>query len=236
MRPLNADIVGVKRKGLAPLHAVPLKPLQKKLSHGGVAVVGVEDVDVFWPQSCPFVHPCRRAVGPHFDLVQIRLRGALLKIVLRVVENIDRGLLHIPSTLGGSKQIGGRSIDWPVAVPKPQRIQDITRVHVLFHRQLGNAIGGVEPPGPQETVAMLIDHKRGQVIVTATVFEAVLIVGEDINKIVAPVIAPRHCPLAGTSGVVVRILAAAAVAAFEIARGINHQTGIAQAIAHRMGS
>ena len=59
--------------------------------------------------------------------------------------------------------------------------------------------------------------------------------GKDVDEIVAAVIAPRHRPLAGAAGVVVGVFAAAAVAALQIAGRVNHQTGVANPIAYRLG-
>src|SRR5467141_2469089 len=96
-------------------------------------------------------------------------------------------------------------------------------------------MGGVEAPWRQKTVPVLIDHEGGQVIVYAAVFEAILIVGEDVNEVVPPVVSPWHCPLAGSSRVIVRILAATAIPPFQVARRVDHQTGMAQAVSHRLG-
>ena len=65
---------------------------------------------------------------------------------------------------------------------------------------------------------MLVDDEGGQVVVFAAVLQAVLVVGEDVDKIVAAVIAPGHRPLAGAAGVVVGVLAAPPVAALQVAR------------------
>ena len=104
-------------------------------------------------------------------------------------------------------------------------IQDIARGDVVFDRQLRHVMGGVVAPRRQQAVAVLVDDKGGQVIVCATVFEAVLIVREDVNEIVAAMIAPGYRPLAGASGIVVGVLATAAIAAFQIARRIDDETG-----------
>src|SRR5688500_13222580 len=49
MRALDANIVRVKREGVAALHAVPLEPFEKELGHGGVTVIRVENVHVRRP-------------------------------------------------------------------------------------------------------------------------------------------------------------------------------------------
>src|SRR2546425_7834488 len=46
MRALDSDIAGVKREGLAALHAVPLKSFQEELAHDGISIVWVKDVDI----------------------------------------------------------------------------------------------------------------------------------------------------------------------------------------------
>src|SRR5882724_2849054 len=95
-------------------------------------------------------------------------------------------------------------------------------------------MGGVVPPRRQQSVAVLVDHKGGQVIMCATVFEAILIVREDVNEVVPPVIAPGYRPLAGSSRVVVGVLAAAAIPPFQVARRVDDQTGGAQTVSHRL--
>ena len=69
----------------------------------------------------------------------------------------------------------------------------------------------------------------------AAVFQAVLAVREDVDEIVAAVIAPGRGPLAGAAGVVVGVLAAAAIAAFEIAGRVDDETGVALAVTHGLG-
>ena len=64
----------------------------------------------------------------------------------------------------------------------------------------------------------------------AAVFQAVLTVREDVDEIVAAVIAPGCGPLARAAGVVVGVLAAAAIAAFEIAGRVDDETGVALAV------
>src|SRR5262245_52069387 len=77
MRTLDADITRVKRESISTLHAMPLERFQEKLGHGGVPIVGVEDVDVLWAKPGPLIHPPGRAAGPLFDFVQVWLGRAL---------------------------------------------------------------------------------------------------------------------------------------------------------------
>src|SRR5712691_4606627 len=107
MRTLDADIARVKREGLPALHAVPLECFQEELAHGGVPIVGVKDVDVLRAEPCTLIHPPGRAVGPIFYFVQVWLGSTLSEVVLRMVQHVDRRLLHIPSALGGREEIGG---------------------------------------------------------------------------------------------------------------------------------
>jgi len=79
---------------------------------------------------------------------------------------------------------------------------------------------------------MLIDDKGGEVVVLATVFQTVLIVREDVDEIVAAVIASGRRPLAGAAGEVVGVLATATIAAFEIAGRVDDETGVAKAVTH----
>src|SRR5262245_66620844 len=96
-------------------------------------------------------------------------------------------------------------------------------------------MAGVVPPWRQQAVAVLVDDKWGQGIVCAAVSEAILIVGEDVNEIVPTVISPGYRPLAGPSGIVVRVLAAAAIPTFQVARRVDDQTGMAQTVPHGLG-
>src|SRR4051812_499227 len=93
-------------------------------------------------------------------------------------------------------------------------------------------MSSVISPGLQKTVPMLIDHEGSQIIVGAAVFEAILIVGEDVNKVVPPVIPPGGRPLARASSIVVSVLAATAIPSFQIARWVDDQTGGAQTVPH----
>src|SRR5690348_16425488 len=86
VRPLDPDIAGVEREGVAAFDAVPLEALQEKLRHDRIAVVRIENIDVVGPQPCALIHPPGGAVGPVLDLVQIFLCAALPETVLRVVE------------------------------------------------------------------------------------------------------------------------------------------------------
>ena len=148
--------------------------------------------------------------------------------MLRVIEHIDRRLPHVAGALGGRKQIRGRCIDRPVAVPEPERVQDVARIDVILDRQLRHVVGGIVPPRRQQPVAVLVDDKGGEVVVLAAVFQAVLIVREDVDEIIAAVIAPGCGPLAGAAGVVVGVLATATIAAFEIAGRVDDETGVSK--------
>ena len=107
MRTLDADIARVKPESLTTLHPMPLECFQEELAHGGVPIIGVEDVDVLRPKPSSLIHPPGRAVGPLFDFIQIWLRRALSKVVLRMVQHVDRWLLHISGAVGGGEEIGG---------------------------------------------------------------------------------------------------------------------------------
>ena len=82
---------------------------------------------------------------------------------------------------------------------------------------------GVEPPRGEHAVAVLVDHKRRQIIMLAAVFKAVLIVRKNIDKVVTTVIAPRHGPLACAARVVIGVFTTAAIASFQVAAGVDHQ-------------
>src|SRR4029077_4326907 len=105
--------------------------------------------------------------------------------------------------------------------------QDIARIDVILDGELRYLVGGVVPPRRQQSIAVLVDDKGGEVVVLAAVFQAVLIVREDVDEIVAAVIAPGCRPLAGAAGVVVGVLATATIAAFEIACRVDDETGVA---------
>ena len=70
----------------------------------------------------------------------------------------------------------------------------------------------------------------------ASVFEAILVVGEDVDEVVAAVVAPRRHPLASALGVVLGVLSPTAVPAFQISRGVDHQTGVAFPVGHGLRS
>src|SRR5712691_8997219 len=82
---IDSDIASVKSEGITALHAVPLKSFQEELTHGGVAIVGVKDVDVLRAEPGTLIHPAGRAVGPVLDLVQVWLGGALPEVMLCMV-------------------------------------------------------------------------------------------------------------------------------------------------------
>src|SRR5438093_4755434 len=94
---------------------------------------------------------------------------------------------------------------------------------------------GVVPPRRQQAVAVLVDHKGSLVIVGAAVFGAILIVRGDVNEIVPPMIPPGYRPLAGASGVVIRVLTAATIPPFQVAGRVDDQTGGAQTVSHSLG-
>ena len=235
MRPVDADVPGIKGKGIAAFDPVPLKALQKELGHYGVAVIGIENVHLRRDQAGPLVHPRRRPVRPFLDFGQIGLGSAELKVVLGMVQHIDRRCFQGPGPLGSGEQVSRRRIHRAVAVPNPQGVQDVAGTDIVLHRDGVNAVIVVETPGGQHSVLVLIDDKGGQVVVLPAVFQAILVMGKDVDEIVAAVIAPRHGPLAGAAGIVVGIFAAAAVAAGQVAGGVNHQASIADPIAYGLG-
>ena len=65
-------------------------------------------------------------------------------------------------------------------------------------------------------------------------FRQYLPVREDVDEIVAAVIAPGCRPLACAAGVVVGVLATATIAAFEVACRVDDETGAANAVTHRL--
>jgi hypothetical protein len=93
-------------------------------------------------------------------------------------------------------------------------------------------VGGIVSPRREQPVAALVDDEGGEVGVLATVFQAVLTVQEDVDEIVAAVIAPGCRPLACAAGVVVGVLATSAIAAFEIACRVDNKTGVANSVTH----
>ena len=62
MRTLYPDVTGIECVGVSPLHSVPLKGLQPELGHGGVAIVGVEYVDVLGTEPSALEHHPGHAV------------------------------------------------------------------------------------------------------------------------------------------------------------------------------
>src|SRR5579872_901345 len=90
MRSLHPDVARVECEGIATFDAVPLEALKEELRHGCIAIVRIEYINVSRPKPGALIHPPRGAVGPVLDLVEIGLCAALLEIVLRVVEHIDR--------------------------------------------------------------------------------------------------------------------------------------------------
>jgi hypothetical protein len=88
-------------------------------------------------------------------------------------------------------------------------------------------VGGIVPPWCQQPVAVLVHDEGRELVLLAAVFQAVLIVREDVDEIVAAVIAPGCCPMACAAGVVIGVLAIATIAAFEIAGRVDDETGVA---------
>jgi hypothetical protein len=76
VRPLDPDIAGLEREGIAAFDAVPPEALQKELRHRGIAVVRIEYVNVRGAKPGTLVHSPGGAAGPVLDLVQIGLCGA----------------------------------------------------------------------------------------------------------------------------------------------------------------
>jgi hypothetical protein len=126
-------------------------------------------------------------------------------------------LPHVAGALGRREEIRGRCIDPPVAVPEPERVQDVARIDVSLDGELRYLVGGIVPPRREQAISVLVDDEGGEIVVLATVFQAVLTVREDVDEIVAAVIAPGCGPLACATDVVVSVLTTAAIAAFEIA-------------------
>jgi len=235
MRTLHSNVVRVKGERVSSLYAVPLEGLQKKLGHRSVTVVGVKNINICGAEPGALKHSPSGAVRPVFYLVQIRLGGALREIVLGMVEYVHGWLPHVPGALGSSDQVGGRGIDRPVTIKYPERIQDIPGIHVILLGKLNHPTGGIVAPRGQKSVSVLVDHKRGQVVVGPTVFLAILIVGEDVDEVVASVVPPGDRPLPGPICIILRVLAAAAIPAFEVSRWIYHQTGGAKPVGYGLG-
>jgi hypothetical protein len=109
-----------------------------------------------------------------------------------MIEHIDRRLPHVAGALGRREEIRGRYIDRPVAVPEPERVQDVGRIDVILDGELRYVVGGIVPPPREQPVTVLVDDEGGEVVVLATVFPAVLPV----------LLGPRHAPrmAAGSEG------------------------------------
>src|SRR5438477_11314646 len=91
---------------------------------------------------------------------------------------------------------------------------------------------GLYPHGVSSPLRCWLTTKGGEVVMLATVFQAVLTVREDVDEIVAAVIAPGCRPLACAAGVVVGVFATATIAAFEIAGRVDDETGVANSVTH----
>src|SRR6516162_7429319 len=170
VRSLDPDVAGIEREGVAAVDAVPLEALQKELRHRGIAVVRIEYIDVLGPKPGAPIHSPGGAVDPVLDLVQIFLCAALPEIVLRVIEHIDRRLLHVAGALGCREEICGRRVDRPVAIPEPQWVQDVARIDVILDGELRYLMGGIVPPRREQPIAVLVDDKGSKVVVLAAVF------------------------------------------------------------------
>src|SRR5205807_4063477 len=64
-------------------------------------------------------------------------------------------------------------------------VQDVARIDVILDGELRYLVGGIVPPRREQPVAVLVDDEGGEVVVLATVFQAVLTVREDVDEIVA---------------------------------------------------
>ena len=82
---------------------------------------------------------------------------------------------------------------------------------------------------------MLVDYKRSQVIVRPAVLQAVLIVWEYVNEVVAAMVTPRYCPLPRYLCVVLSVLAAPSIPAFEISGRIYDQARCAKTVSYGLG-
>jgi hypothetical protein len=71
---------------------------------------------------------------------------------------------------------------------------------------------------------MLVYDKGGNIIMGTPILKAILVVWEDIYKIVPTVISPRNAPLAIPGSGVGCIRSSAAILAFEITRRVYQQT------------
>ena len=97
---------------------------------------------------------------------------------------------------------------------------------------VNDTLCGIVGYSRDELVGQPVEALLGEVVVLAAVFPAVLTVREDVDEIVAAVIAPGCGPLAGALGIVVGVLATAPIAAFEIAGRVDDETGAANTVTH----
>src|ERR1700743_2780320 len=79
---------------------------------------------------------------------------------------------------------------------------------------------------------MLVDDEGSEIIVLAAVLPAILTVRKHVDEIVAAGIAPGSSTLACAACVVLRVLATATIAAFQIACRIDDEAGVANAVAN----
>src|SRR5882762_7138084 len=63
-----------------------------------------------------------------------------------MIEHIDRRLPHVAGALGGREEIRGRCIDRPVAVPEPERVQDVARIDVILDGDFVGTSLAFSPP------------------------------------------------------------------------------------------
>ena len=79
-----------------------------------------------------------------------------------MIEHIDRRLPHVAGALDSREEIRGRCIDRPVAVPEPERVQDVTRIDVILDGELRYLVGGIVPPRREQPVAVLVALVEGR--------------------------------------------------------------------------
>ena len=79
-----------------------------------------------------------------------------------MIEHIDRRLPHAAGALGSGEEISGRCIDRPVAVPQPERVQDVARTEVFLDGELRHLVGGIVPLRREQPVAVLVDDEGGR--------------------------------------------------------------------------
>ena len=154
--------------------------------------------------------------------------------MLRVVKYINWLRFHILSSFSSSKQISRRSVNWSITIPYSKRIQYIPRGHIVLFGNHINAIIRIEPPGCHQAVTMLILHERKYVIMSATIFQTILVVRKNINKIIPTMIPPWHGPLPRAARVIFGVFTASTVTTFKVSTGIDYETGIADPISHRL--